>query len=60
MPKQPTNEPEEMNKYAVDEGVDPDALEKAASNGCPVCGAACAIHGRVVECPIHGTEPFER
>lgn len=51
---------EEMTKYAVDEGVDPDVLEKAATQGCPICGAKCTVHGRVVECPTHGTEPFEK
>jgi len=57
---QKKDESEEMTKYAVDEGVDQETLEKAASNGCPVCGATCSIHGRVVECPTHGTEPFEK
>lgn len=53
------DQPQEMTKYAVDEGVDPNVLEKAATHGCPKCGAVCSIHGRVVECPTHGTEPFE-
>jgi transposase len=51
---------EGMTKYAVDEGVDPTVLEKAASQGCPRCGAAVSVHGRVVECPRCGTEPFEK
>jgi predicted RNA-binding Zn-ribbon protein involved in translation (DUF1610 family) len=51
---------EGMTKYAVDEGVNPDVIEKAAAQGCPVCGAAVKVHGRVVECPKCGTEPFEK
>lgn len=51
---------EGMTKYAVDEGVDPDVMEKAAAEGCPTCGSKCSIHGKVVECPRCGTEPFEK
>jgi hypothetical protein len=51
---------EEMTKYAVVEGVDPAALEKAAAKGCPLCGATCVQHGRTLACPVHGTEPFEK
>jgi predicted RNA-binding Zn-ribbon protein involved in translation (DUF1610 family) len=51
---------EGMTKYAVDEGIDPDVLEKAAAHGCPRCGAPVTQHGRVVECPRCGTEPFEK
>jgi uncharacterized Zn finger protein (UPF0148 family) len=51
---------EGMSKYAVDEGGDQGALEKAASDGCPGCGAAVQKHGNVVACPNCGTAPFEK
>lgn len=55
------NQPEEgMSKFGVSEGADSAALEKAASDGCPICGAAVVKHGNVLACPTHGTEPFER
>lgn len=54
------NEDEGMTKYAVNEGHDSDALEKAAAKGCPICAAPVVKHGRVFACPTHGTEPFER
>lgn len=50
---------DEMTKLGVSEGVDQDAMEKAASEGCPKCGAACIQHGQLLSCPVHGTEPFE-
>ena len=50
---------EGMTKYAVDEGHDPEKLEKAAAQGCPICAAPCTKHGSVLACPTHGTEPFE-
>ena len=50
---------EGMTKYAVDEGHNPDVLEKAAAKGCPICAAPVVKHGRVFACPVHGTEPFE-
>lgn len=50
---------EGMTKYAVDEGHDSAALEKAAANGCPICAAPVTKHGNVLACPTHGTEPFE-
>lgn len=49
-----------MEKYAVDEGVKDEALEKAASEGCPECGATVEKHGRILVCPTHGTAPFEK
>jgi len=49
-----------MEKYAVDETVDQDVMEKAAADGCPECGAKCERHGNTMKCPVHGTEPFER
>jgi hypothetical protein len=61
--KEPTMEKksdEGMTKYAVDEGYDQDQLEKAAARGCPICAQPVVKHGRVVACPTHGTEPFER
>lgn len=51
---------EGMTKYAVNESIDQDKLEKAASQGCPLCAAPLVKHGRVLACPTHGTEPFER
>lgn len=54
------NKPEEMTKYAVEEGLNYDAMEKAATDGCPKCGSKVATHGRIVECPQCGTEPFEK
>lgn len=59
-PKMNKQEDEGMTKYAVDEGHDSDALEKAAANGCPRCAAPVTKHGNVLSCPVHGTEPFER
>lgn len=56
MDKQPE---EGMTKYAVDEGVSSDALEKAAANGCPICGSPVEKHGQILVCPTHGTKPFE-
>lgn len=50
---------EGMTKYAVNEGHNPDKLEKAAASGCPICGAKCTKHGNILSCPTHGTEPFE-
>lgn len=49
-----------MTKYAVNEGVDNEKLEKAASKGCPICGRTCEKHGNILSCPTHGTEPFEK
>ncbi len=49
-----------MEKYGVDEGVEQDVLEKAASQGCPECGAKCEKHGNTLVCPNHGTAPFEK
>jgi nucleoid DNA-binding protein len=53
------NSDEGMTKYAVNEGHNPDKLEKAAAQGCPICAAPVVKHGRVFACPTHGTEPFE-
>ena len=47
-----------MEKYAVDESVDP-GLEKQAAQGCPKCGGKVEQHGKVLMCPKCGTEPFE-
>lgn len=48
-----------MEKLGVDETVDQEALEKRAAQGCPACGKKLVKHGSVVQCPTHGTEPFE-
>jgi uncharacterized Zn finger protein (UPF0148 family) len=53
-------EGEGMTKYAVNEGVDNEVLEKAAAKGCPICAAPCTKHGNILSCPTHGTEPFEK
>jgi len=50
---------EEMCKYGVDEAVDQEDLEKQAARGCPRCGAAPTRQGKVLLCPVHGSEPFE-
>ena len=47
-------------KYAVDENVDQEQLEKQAASGCPECGKKVERHGNVLMCPTHGSEPFER
>ena len=58
--KEPTVDKDEgMTKYAVNERVDGEKLEKAASQGCPICAAPVKRHGNVLACPVHGTEPFE-
>lgn len=51
--------PDEMTKYAVDEDVDQDVLEKRANNGCPKCGRKVDMHGKTAVCANCGTEPFE-
>jgi len=48
-----------MEKFGVDESVDQETLEKKAANGCPECGRKLERHGRVLMCPVHGSEPFE-
>ena len=48
-----------MEKYAVDESVDQETLEKVAADGCPECGAKCERHGNTLICPRHGSAPFE-
>lgn len=50
---------EGMDKYGVNESVDQVALEKKAADGCPLCGAKPSVHGSVLICPTHGSEPFE-
>jgi predicted RNA-binding Zn-ribbon protein involved in translation (DUF1610 family) len=49
-----------MDKYAVDESVDQNVMEKAAAQGCPECGAKCERHGNLLFCPVHGSSPFEK
>ena len=38
-------------KYAVDENVDQEQLEKQAASGCPVCGKKSERHGNVLHVP---------
>jgi len=49
-----------MYKYAVDQDVDQEAFEKAASDGCPECGAKVIRSGNILRCPTHGTAPWEK
>lgn len=49
-----------MEKLGVDEDVDQENLEKQASDGCPKCGRKPERHGKVLVCPVDGTEPFEK
>lgn len=49
-----------MEKYAVDEEVDQEALEKSASEGCPDCGRTVEKHGKTLICPACGSAPFEK
>lgn len=51
---------EEMTKLGVDETTDGEALEKAAAEGCPICGKKPERHGKILICPTHGSEPFEK
>jgi hypothetical protein len=51
---------EAMEKYGVDERLKQEEMEKAAAEGCPICGRALVQHGSVLLCPKHGTEPFEK
>lgn len=45
-------------KYGVDEsGAE---QEKAAAEGCPVCGKKAEVHGNLLMCPTHGSEPWEK
>lgn len=49
-----------MEKYGVDESVDAGLMEKAASEGCPECGAKVKREGNLLICPRCGTAPFEK
>jgi hypothetical protein len=49
-----------MDKFGVDETADQSVMEKAAAEGCPLCGAAVTRHGNIMVCPKHGTAPFEK
>lgn len=49
-----------MDKFGVDTTVDTRAMEKAAAEGCPECGAKVTKDGNVMRCPVHGTAPFEK
>ncbi len=50
-----------MEKLGVDEQIDEqEELEKKAAHGCPECGAKVIRNGKVLLCPTHGSEPFER
>lgn len=51
---------DEMEKFGVDETVPQEQLEKAAAEGCPMCGRKPVKHGNVLLCPEHGSEPFEK
>lgn len=48
-----------MEKFGVDESAD-ENLEKQAAEGCPECGKKPELHGKVLMCPVHGSEPFEK
>jgi len=50
-----------MEKYGQ-KTEDSGELEKTGSGDilCPKCGAKCEVHGKVVKCPEHGTEPFAK
>lgn len=50
---------EGMDKFGVNEFTDQEHLEKAAAEGCPRCGRKPVVHGTVLICPEHGSEPFE-
>lgn len=49
-----------MDKYAVEEEVDQETLEKKASAGCPICGKKPERHGQLLMCPEHGSAPWEQ
>ncbi len=49
-----------VDKLGVDESMDEQVMEKAASEGCPKCGAKVVREGQLLVCPNCGTEPFER
>lgn len=51
-----------MEKYAVDQTQNEEALSKVASSGCPGCGKPAnqlQKHGSVIICPKCGSAPFE-
>lgn len=50
----------EMDKLGVNESTDDHVMEKAATEGCPQCGAKVVREGQVLICPNCGTEPFEK
>lgn len=54
-----STEEEGMDKFGVDEGPDQEDLEKKAAEGCPRCGRKPSVHGSVLICSEHGSEPFE-
>lgn len=49
-----------MEKLGVQESLNDEKMEKAASEGCPECGAKVAQEGQILICPRCGTEPFEK
>ncbi len=49
-----------IEKYGVDESVNEEDLEKKAAAGCPVCGRKPERRGKLLFCPEHGSEPFEK
>ena len=51
---------EGMSKFGVFESMDVEAMEKAATKGCPICGSTVKRDGQIVSCPKCGTEPFEK
>lgn len=49
-----------MDKYGVNEKQgDLEGNAKQANAGCPECGSPLEKHGQVLQCPVHGTQPFE-
>lgn len=47
-----------MNKFGVSEA-HKNKLASKRTTHCPVCGEQLAVHGEVLLCPTHGSEPFE-
>jgi len=49
-----------MEKFGVDEEPDPKQKKASEHNVCPTCGKPVIRHGKLLFCPVHGSEPFEQ
>ena len=60
-PHKPSNNDHGMDKYAVEESYDSYRAKTAQGEPtCPECGRKAEAYGKVLLCPLHGSDPFER